>query len=365
MNQAKQNNLRLKLNLYFEGVELPDRIARVQNSISLSGSILEISPNWAPLVLSEDLEPGGTITYCDRMPTNWLENREKDNPLRAKFDLPVMTSNFDWTPGLKLGDCTELRFDYVISSHVVEHVPDLLGHMIEVSNVLKPQGKYTFVIPNGRGTGEYFKRLSEESDVIEHYFLGSARTSPGQNWDFLVNAVKYDGTAMKDKKKDDFVRHHTDAEAIQDAARCFQEYVDVHSWVFNRSSLLSMITRFNQLNLFPFTVIEFQESNMKTPDGEPYEFIVTLSKCDYLIPNSWVEIVSRNTENEPEASLKEKFQLERKLNSLERAIFEKDRAIFELQNSSFEMKKLLDDVLGSKSWIITRPIRELRRLLHF
>jgi hypothetical protein len=98
--------------------------------------------------------------------------------------------------------------------------------MIEVSNVLKPQGKYTFVVPNGRGTGEYFKRLSEESDVIEHFFLGGHRTSPGQNWDFLVNAVKYDGTAMKGKKKTDFVRHHTDAEAIQDAARCFQEYVE-------------------------------------------------------------------------------------------------------------------------------------------
>lgn len=111
------------------------------------------------------------------MPTEWLKTRESENPGRVKYGLQVMENDFVWTPGKLLRESTDEKFDFVISSHVVEHVPDLLGHMIEVNDVLKSGGKYVFVIPNGRGTGEYFRRLSEEADVVEHYFRGG-----GQNF---------------------------------------------------------------------------------------------------------------------------------------------------------------------------------------
>jgi SAM-dependent methyltransferase len=357
---------RSKLNHFFGGPNLPDRVSRVHNSLDLGSKILEISPNWAPLVLSEDLLPGGQIQYCDRMPTSWLKDRETDNPARLKFDLEVMHSDFDWTPGLKLDECTNLKFDYVISSHVVEHVPDFLGHMIEISSVLKEDGRYVFVIPNGRGTGEFFRRLSEESDVVEHYFMGGSRTSPGQNWDYLQNAVKWDGTPMFGRQKSDFVRHHTDAEAIQDAARCFKEYVDVHSWVFNRHSFLRIIAKFNQLNLFPFAVFDFQESSVRTPDGEPFEFIVTLRKCQYSIPPSWLEIVlERHSQLGVSSLFPEKPKLKVLPESFDSQIIERDKEILELRMSFSEIQKNLNVILTSKSWRVTKPLRRIRDFLNF
>jgi SAM-dependent methyltransferase len=340
----QQTNLKSKLNSFFEAQSFSDRVSRVHSRINLASKILEISPNFAPLVVSDDLLPSGQITYCDRMPTSWLRNREKDNTSRLKFDLEVMSNNFEWTPGVKLNECANTKFDYVISSHVVEHVPDFLGHMIEISSVLESDGKYVFVIPNGRGTGEFFRRLSEESDVVEHFFMGGSRTSPGQNWDYLRNIIKYDGTPMFGKKRDDFVRHHTDAEAIQDATRCFKEYVDVHSWVFDRSSFLSIITKFNQLNLFPFTLSDFQESSSRTPDGESEEFIVTLRKCDYSIPQSWLEIVSEK---------------------VDRDSYSVDQTVQELNRDLLEIQASLEVILNSKSWKITKPFRKIKEILYF
>jgi SAM-dependent methyltransferase len=362
---TSSTGLRAKLNYFFNATSLSDRVSRVHNNLSLGSTLLEISPNWAPLVTSEDLLPGGQIKYCDRMPTSWLRNREKDNPGRVKFDLEVMQSDFDWTPGKKLNECTDFKFDYVISSHVVEHVPDFLGHMIEVSSVLEPDGKYIFVIPNGRGTGEFFRRLSEESDVVEHFFMGGDRTSPGQNWDYLRNIIKYDGTSMYGKQKINFIRHHTDAEAIQDAARCFKEYVDVHSWVFDRQSFLSIITAFNQLKIFPFVVFDFQESDARTPDGEPFEFVVTLKKCDYSIPESWQEInLARSKEND-NPSLSEKLIPGGDSGNLKSSISEKDKTISELSLQLLETQKNLDIILNSKSWKITKLLRRIRQISRY
>lgn len=361
MTDATPDSLRIKLNQFFGSPELPDRVSKVWSSIELDSSILEISPNWAPLVIKDDLKPNGKIFYCDRMPTEWLNNRESENPARLNHGLHVMESDFVWTPGELLSECTGEKFDFVISSHVVEHVPDLLGHMIEIADVLRSGGKYVFVIPNGRGTGEYFRRLSEESDVVEHFFRGGQRTSPGQNWDYLQNAVKYDGTKFFGRSKSDFVRHHTDAEAIQDATRCFREYVDVHSWVFSRSSFISIVSRFNQLQMFPFRVLDFQESSTVTPDGEPFEFIVTLQKCDYQIPKTWLDTLSQIAEDKPDLSDRTAPYSVKNENSLRENSSEYKQSIRYLQAEVESTKNELKRLINSKSWKITAPLRLIRR----
>jgi SAM-dependent methyltransferase len=332
--------------------------------MKLNKEILEISPNWAPLVLESDLLEEGTIQYCDRMPSEWLSDREKNNPGRVSYNLEVMENDFVWTPGLPLKSCTAKEFDYVISSHVVEHVPDLLGHLIEVASVLKHGGEYVFVIPNARGTGEYFRRLSEESDVIEHFFRGGDRTSPGQNWDYLRKIIKFDGTSMSEKNIGAFVRHHTDQEAIQDVLRCFKEYVDVHCWVFNRESFLTLIDSLGTLKLMPFRVSQFADSGHLTADGEPVEFVICLKKIDFEIPEEWQNYLeskkkfswydsSRAITEKPEDSIISK---ESELKTL------KQESLM-LESDLLRISRELDLIIHSKSWNLTKPLRTIRKYL--
>jgi SAM-dependent methyltransferase len=343
---------------------MSDRVQKVQGMLSLEKQILEISPNWAPLVISSDLFGDGEIDYCDRMPTEWLTEREKTNPGRVAYDLKVMENNFVWTPGKKLNSCTAKKYDYVISSHVVEHVPDLLGHFIEVASVLKPDGEYVLVIPNGRGTGEYFRRLSEESDVVEHFFRGGDCTSPGQNWDYLRKIIKFDGTPMSTQDFEAFVRHHTDAEAIQDSLRCLKEYVDVHCWVFNRESFLKLMSSLGALRLMPFKVTQFVNSSHLTADGEPVEFIISLKKIDYEIPANWLEYIDSKPKFnwfDSTAVTSDKLNESAFVTGIEHQDPETEIAL--LKSELMGVSNELLTVLQSKSWSLTRPLRTLRKNL--
>ena len=42
------------------------------------------------------------------------------------------------------------KFDYVLSSHCVEHQPDLILHFKNVEKLLKKQGYYFLIIPDKR-----------------------------------------------------------------------------------------------------------------------------------------------------------------------------------------------------------------------
>ncbi|WP_264914036.1 class I SAM-dependent methyltransferase [Rhodoluna lacicola] len=285
-------NTRAALNNFFGGTfSMLDRVQNVHSEIRFDSNVLEISPNWAPLVVPEDFTDAGSVEYCDRMPFEWLREREANNPDRLSADLNVIQTTFTWTPGKRLTECTSRKYDYVLSSHVVEHVPDLLGHMLEIADVLRPEGKYVIVLPNAEGSGEFFRRKSDEADIVEHFFRGGNATSPGQNWDYLTKSLRYSGKKMSGKSLQDFDRNHTDAEAIQDAFRCNFEYVDVHCWVFTPKSFTGLVSRFNELEIFPFRVEKILESSKKTADGISQEFVVVLVRCEFAIPSAWKKFI--------------------------------------------------------------------------
>lgn len=90
------------------------RTKKVHNLLCLNNRILEISPNWAPLVVADDLDPNGNITYCDRIDTNALIEREKNNPGRIEYDLEIIPLDFVWKPGETLSSAAGRKFDHVI-----------------------------------------------------------------------------------------------------------------------------------------------------------------------------------------------------------------------------------------------------------
>lgn len=58
------------------------------------------------------------------------------------------------------------HFDYVVSSHVIEHIPDPLGHLISVSKI---SDSYYFILPDHFYCFDHFKRPSSFLELIEAY----------------------------------------------------------------------------------------------------------------------------------------------------------------------------------------------------
>ena len=117
---------------------------------------LEISPNWAPLITPTECKD---IHYCDILDDQELTQRDKDNPDRVDSHLEVMPLTYILKEGLTIAECAppQTKYGYIVSSHVLEHVPDFLGMLYQQRNVLKDGGTIAFVLPNFKGSGEYFR----------------------------------------------------------------------------------------------------------------------------------------------------------------------------------------------------------------
>jgi SAM-dependent methyltransferase len=63
------------------------------------------------------------------------------------------------------------RFDWIASSHVIEHIPDLIWWLNELASLLRSDGIIFFVIPDKRFTFDYHRRLTNFTDVIDAHRL--------------------------------------------------------------------------------------------------------------------------------------------------------------------------------------------------
>lgn len=62
------------------------------------------------------------------------------------------------------------RFDYVISSHNLEHSPNLIQTLLDIEKVLKPGGKLLAFLPDARFCFDRYRTLTTLPDVLESYY---------------------------------------------------------------------------------------------------------------------------------------------------------------------------------------------------
>src|SRR5437868_3008097 len=70
--------------------------------------------------------------------------------------------------------------DYVVASHVIEHVPDLIGWLAEVREALEPGGELRLAVPDRRYTLDYRRSVSRLADVVHAWFMRARRPLPHQ-----------------------------------------------------------------------------------------------------------------------------------------------------------------------------------------
>lgn len=103
-------------------------------------------------------------------------------------------------PSLVL-DCRDLsifnadRFDYVFSSHYLEHVHDTLAQLTEFWRVLKPGGHLVLYLPHKDhypNIGQYGANPDHKHDFVPNDILGYMRRMKG-GWDLLENEERAGG----------------------------------------------------------------------------------------------------------------------------------------------------------------------------
>jgi Methyltransferase domain len=213
---------------------------------------LEIGALDLPLV-----EPGeGRCDFADFLTTEELrELAGRTAGHSPEFVMPV-------TYNLRNGyDVIASTYDWVAASHVVEHIPDLIGWFEALHSKLRDGGVVFLVVPDKRFTFDYHRRLTNLSDVVtahqqqlrtpsfkqvfDHYFYTTNQIDPGQIW--------------KGVRPEPALRDY--AVAIGRAENALKTYEDAHCSVFTPESFNELMNELTASGLLKFRV----ESLRPTP----------------------------------------------------------------------------------------------------
>jgi SAM-dependent methyltransferase len=233
---------------------------------------IEIGPLNQPIVARNM----GFVRYVDHATTEELRTKCAQ---RGTIDISTIV-DVDYVWGdrdLKELTKGEAPFDYVIASHVIEHVPDLIGWLKEIRSVLKTGGVLSLAIPDKRFTYDFFRQTTKPGDVIDALLRHARKPSPRQVFDYHSEFVRRNGDfawRVYGLEKE-LVHEHSLEKSLQITQDAFRndQYVDVHCWVFTELSFLKLLKDLAQLDLIDFKIARFFGRTK-------HEFYVSLEAID-------------------------------------------------------------------------------------
>lgn len=255
-----------------------DRFSKILELVSKEQRGLEIGPSYSPAAPKRD---GWNVKIADHATAE---------ELRAKYSAwnvdPGAIEDVDYVIG-EVGLLDSIReresFDFVIASHVIEHLPNPVRFLIECETLLKPGGVVSLVVPDKRACFDAFKPLTSTGDFLQAYWEDRKRHSAGAIFDglslhTLVNdqIIFPTGVGAGEVKL-----AHTPKEAFERASQYLQSaaYMDIHAWVFTPGSFMAIVQDLREIgliglelaNAYPTEGFEFFLALRKAGSGKPRE----------------------------------------------------------------------------------------------
>jgi len=238
-----------------------------------AGTGLEIGALASPMLV----RPAADVLYVDYAPTEVLRANQFDPSVRTD---KIVEVDVVWGE-VPLRKAVGRTVDFVAACHVIEHVPDIVGWLNELREVLKPGGTLGLVIPDKRFTFDALRRESTLAEAVEAYLLGYRRPSLRQVFDVASLGVGVDGGQVwrgafaPSERRGEVLSRLAHAMALVRRLHETSQYRDAHCWVFTPSSFLTLVEELAILDLFPFVIDDFQPTE---PNGA--EFYVRLIAAD-------------------------------------------------------------------------------------
>jgi SAM-dependent methyltransferase len=163
-----------------DSVKSPDRTAAHRLlARHLVGDGIELGPGHHPFVQPY---PGVTVRYVDRWEP--AENRELFPELGAgaEFAKPDVVANLDTDRLSALPDASQ---DFVIASHVLEHVAEPLGQLADMHRVLRPGGTALVLLPDRRHTFDSERTPTPLAHLVAEHERGVETVDDDHVEDFL------------------------------------------------------------------------------------------------------------------------------------------------------------------------------------
>lgn len=244
---------------------------KVVANLDLDGAGLEIGPSFAPFLPKKD---GYNIKIADHLGTEALKAKyaSRGVPIDRIEDVDYDLSGTSLAVAVPRNS-----FDYVIASHVIEHVPDLITFLAEIWTVLKPGGVLSLVVPDKRFCFDRFRPIAGVGAVIDAHAERRDKPSPGAVAEGLLNYV----FNLEDKRiwpvdAPDQTRFRYNHDIAGRAmVRAPSAYMDCHVWTYTPLNLLLLVLDLSALGFFAFAPLPSFNT-----DPERGEFYLSLEKAE-------------------------------------------------------------------------------------
>jgi SAM-dependent methyltransferase len=148
------------------------------------------------------------------------------------------------------------HFDVVVSSHCIEHQPDLVGHLQDVGRLLSQGGAYFVLVPDKRYCFDHF---IPESNLAEIMVAQHERRKVHTLRSLIEHrALITHNDSLRHWQGDHGVMFESVEWRLQAALREFDDaksgYIDVHAWYFTPDSASAILAALEEMRLNPMTV---------------------------------------------------------------------------------------------------------------
>lgn len=249
------------------------RLDWFKRRIDTSQNILEIGPSHSPIA---PRKAGYRTTIIDACTTEELRRKYRAMDVDTRR---IESVDYVWR-GQSLTELLKGKepFDAIVASHVIEHIPDLLGFFDDCRALLKDEGRLLLAVPDQRRCFDLLRVPSTPGQILEAHFAGRKSHALAAVYDF--HAAFCTANDLPSWFSDTFEPSKLAlANTPQAAYRAFRQaleypdrYFDVHGWTFTPASFLLIVKELEALDSMRLTLCEFAGS-----DG--HEFYAAFSRA--------------------------------------------------------------------------------------
>lgn len=227
---------------------IPERTAQLRAMVDQAGFGLEIGPSHSPIFPKAEGFNVEILDYANR------------DALIAKYQAlgvdPSKIEAVDYvSDGAPLHAVVPRRgeYDFIFSSHAIEHVTDFVGYLVSCQMLLKPGGVIALAVPDKRYTFDVLQQVSTTGQVLEAFYRKRTRHAPAAAFDFVANFARMDGREVWTKFDAGTLDCPHPIEGgrglLEDTLRDDGPYHDVHGWVFTPASFRLILHDLKRLGL--------------------------------------------------------------------------------------------------------------------
>lgn len=225
---------------------------------------LEIGALNSPIIQLEDVVDRGEIFYLDHLSTNELRGKYRADT-SVNID-NIVNVDFVCPDGDLVKAVAENQFDYIIASHVIEHVPNVLKFLQDTAKILKPGGQLFLIIPDKRFTFDAERPETTFGTVLDSFLSGDTKPGVKAVYDHFAKSVEMNAHEvwhgqLKDKQPKKLLSTQLAWELANDA-KFNNGYYDVHVNIFTPQSFFEIVERAILHNIINFEVERFEDTKV-------------------------------------------------------------------------------------------------------